>query len=119
MYISVSLIAGPIVHQIETFFSNNPKEIIVLLAKALPGRSGYFMQVLIVSTCIETLVELFRVVPTLQSAFRANLGLRLTLKERNQTIGILRPLSSIDKKYFRRCSLAISCISWSCLSIRP
>ena len=74
----------------------------MLLAKALPGRSGYFMQLLIVSTCIGTLVELFRVVPTLQSAFRANLGRRLTLKERNQTIGILRPLSSIDKIYFSR-----------------
>ena len=98
---SVSLISGSIVKQLETFI-NNPNEIIGLLAKALPGRSGYFMELMIVSTCVGTLVELFRIIPLLQSVFRANLGRRLTLKERSRAVGLLRPLSSVDKIYFSR-----------------
>jgi hypothetical protein len=68
----------------------------------IPGRSGYFMQLLMVSTCIGTLIELFRVVAIFQSFARANFGRRLTEKERNRTVGFLRPLSSVDKIYFSR-----------------
>ena len=49
-----------------------------------------------------SLIELFRVVPLVQSVFRANLGRRLTEKERKHSVGILRPLSSVDKVYFSR-----------------
>ena len=80
----------------------NPNEIIQLLANALPGQSGYFMQLLIVSTCMGSLIELFRVVPLVQSVFRANFGRRLTEKERMRSVGILRPLSTVDKVYFSR-----------------
>jgi hypothetical protein len=90
-----------VVQQLEAFI-NNPNQIIQLLAKALPGQSGYFMQLLIVSTCLGSLIELFRVVPLVQSVFRANLGRRLTEKERKHSVGILRPLSCVDKVYFSR-----------------
>jgi Calcium-dependent channel, 7TM region, putative phosphate len=83
-------------------YVNNPREILRFLALALPGRSGYFMQLLIVSTCLGTLIELFRVVAIFQSIARANFGRRLTEKQRSRTIGILRPLSCVDKIYFSR-----------------
>lgn len=82
--------------------AENPEELIHILARSLPGQSGYFMQLLIVSTCFGSLIELFRVVPLVQSVLRANLGQRLTQKERNRSVGILRPLSNIDKIYFSR-----------------
>jgi calcium permeable stress-gated cation channel len=82
--------------------AENPNQVIQILARALPGQSGYFMQLLIVSTCIGSLMELFRVVPLVQSVLRANLGRRLTQKERNRRVGILRPLSNVDKIYFSR-----------------
>jgi Calcium-dependent channel, 7TM region, putative phosphate len=90
-----------VVHELEALI-NNPNQIIQLMAKALPGQSGYFLQLLIVSTCMGSLIELFRVVPLVQSVLRANFGRRLTEKERRHSVGILRPLSTVDKVYFSR-----------------
>jgi len=60
------------------------------------------MQLLIVSTCVGTLVELFRVTPLVYSIGRAHIGRRLTEKERNQKVGPLKPLSFVAKIYFSR-----------------
>ena len=60
------------------------------------------MQLLIVSTCVGTLLELFRVVPLVYSIGRAHIGRRLTKKERNQKVGPLKPLSFVAKIYFSR-----------------
>ena len=54
------------------------------------------------STCVGPLLELFRVIALVQSVARANLGRRLTEKERNRKVGFLRPLSGVDKIYFSR-----------------
>lgn len=80
----------------------SPIEFIKLVAEALPKQSGYFTQIIIVSTCVGPLLELFRVTALVQSVARANLGRRLTEKERNITRGCLRPLSGVDKIYFSR-----------------
>ena len=98
---SVTLLSGSIVDKIGGIV-RSPIEFIKLVAEALPKQSGYFMQVLIVSTCVGPLVELFRVTALVQSVARANLGRRLTEKERNITVGMLRPLSGVDKIYFSR-----------------
>jgi hypothetical protein len=60
------------------------------------------MQLLIVSTCVGTLLELFRVVPLVYSIGRAHIGRRLTKKERDQEVGFLKPLSIVEKVYFSR-----------------
>jgi hypothetical protein len=60
------------------------------------------MQLLVVSTCVGTLVELFRVVPLLYSLGRTHIGRRLTEKERNQAVGLLKPLSIVDKIHYSR-----------------
>ena len=65
---------------------DSPKDFVALLGAALPEQSAFFMQLLIVSTCVGTLVELFRVTPLLYSIGRAHIGRRLTEKERNQKV---------------------------------
>jgi Calcium-dependent channel, 7TM region, putative phosphate len=80
----------------------SPKEFITLLATALPQQSVFFMQLLIVSTTVGTLNELFRVVPIFYSIVRAHIGRRLTEKERNEKVGMFRALSNVDKCYYSR-----------------
>lgn len=60
------------------------------------------MQLLIVSTTVGTLNELFRVVPIFYSIVRAHIGRRLTNKERNEKVGMFRALSNVDKCYYSR-----------------
>lgn len=98
---SVSLISGSVIKSIENIYSD-PGEFSKLLAKELPGRGAYFMSLLIVSTCVGTLLELFRAVPLIQSAIRAHIGRRLTEKERSQSVGPFKPLCIVDKIYFSR-----------------
>lgn len=80
----------------------NPAQLIDLLASHLPEQSAYFMSLLIVSTCVGTMVELLRIVPLSQFVGRLLIGRRLTEKERNQNCGILKPRSVVDKFYFSR-----------------
>lgn len=98
---SVSLISGSVVENISTFFSA-PLKFSRLLAEELPDRGAFFMSLLIVSTCVGTLIELFRVVPLCQSVVRACVGRRLTEKERCQKVGPFKPLCVVDKIYFSR-----------------
>jgi fumarate reductase subunit D len=95
------LLSGALIDNLSTIFQT-PVEFINLLAKDLLSRSGYFMQIIIVSSSLGMLMELYRVVPLFQSVLRANLGRRLTEKERNRKVGFLRPLSLPDKVYFSR-----------------
>jgi hypothetical protein len=95
------MISGSIIQQIAEIL-DNPQQFVKFLAEALPQQSSFFTQLLIVSTCLGTLVELFRVVPLSQGLARAFLGKRLTEKERNKVLGPLKPLSYVDKFYFSR-----------------
>lgn len=97
----VSLITGSIVQELSDLLES-PKEFIALLASALPQQSVFFMQLLIVSTTVGTLNELFRVVPVFYSIVRAHIGRRLTKKERNEKVGMFRALSNVDKCYYSR-----------------
>lgn len=98
---SVTLISESVVDKVGNVFKD-PKEFVALLSEELPARGVYFMQLLVASTCIGTLVELFRVVPLIQSAVRAHVGRRLTEKERKEQVGPFRPLCVVDKIYFSR-----------------
>jgi len=97
----VTLLSGTIFEELESILEN-PQNFIKFLAVELPKQSAYFIQLLIVSTCAGTLVELFRVVPVFQWFARSFIGRRLTEKERNQKCGPLHPLSLVYKFYFSR-----------------
>jgi Calcium-dependent channel, 7TM region, putative phosphate len=83
---------------------DNPHEFVQLLARNLPRQDAYFMQLLTVSTCIGSLLELSRVVPLFQAAVRTLLLGRndLTEKQKRQPIGPFLPLCVVDKIYFSR-----------------
>jgi len=97
----VSLVGGSLVPELSNIL-REPSAFVELLARALPEQSTYFMQLLMVSTCTGSLIELFRVVPLFQAAVRAHIGRRLTEKERNQAVGGMKPLAVVDKIYFSR-----------------
>jgi Calcium-dependent channel, 7TM region, putative phosphate len=97
----VTLLSGALIDNLSKIFET-PVEFVNLLAKDLLSCSGYFIQILIVSSSLGMLMELFRVFPLFQSVLRANLGQRLTEKERNCRMGFLRPLLVPDKVYFSR-----------------
>lgn len=100
---SVSLISGSVTvaDKIQAIFED-PHEFVRLLSKNLPTQDAYFMQLLTVSTCIGTLLELYRVVPLFLCAIRKMLGHNLTEKQRHQAIGPFKPLCVVDKIYFSR-----------------
>ena len=101
LHFSVSLISGSVVQELADILES-PADFIALLANTLPQQSVFFMQLLIVSTCLGTLNELFRVIPIFYSVVRAHIGWRLTEKELKQKAGMFRALSNVDKCYFSR-----------------
>jgi len=88
----VSAISGSIVAKLEEML-DSPKLIVELLAKSLPSRGTYFIQISFVSTVVQGGMELLRVVPVAMAILRSFIGPRLTEKERRTTYFGLRPLA--------------------------
>jgi hypothetical protein len=91
----VSAISGSISAELNNMIKN-PKEIVNLLANSLPAQSTYFIQIVLVSTFLGQGLELLRVKPLGKSWIRSLVGPTLTIKERNTSYLLLRPLSDPD-----------------------
>jgi len=89
----VTAISGSILDELSAMIKDSSL-IVDLLARTLPQQSTFFIQILIVDTCIFTMgVELLRVVPLVMALLRRFLGPKLTQKERETTWMGLRPLN--------------------------
>jgi hypothetical protein len=88
----VTAISGSILDELSAMLKDSSL-IIDLLAQSLPRQSTFFIQILIVDTCISLGVELLRVVPLTMALLRRCFGPRLTKKERETTWMGLRPLN--------------------------
>ena len=88
----VTTISGSIMDELSAML-NDTGRFVDLLAKSLPRQSTFFIQILIVDTCISMGVELLRVVPLVMALLRSMFGPRLTKKERETTWMGLRPLN--------------------------
>lgn len=99
---SVSLISGSVTEEIEKIVEN-PNEVIKLLAGSLPGQGAFFMELLIITTCVGSMIELFRVVPLFQAFVRRFFcGSRLTVQEKRRAVGMFKPVCVVDKFYYSR-----------------
>lgn len=87
----VTAIGGSIISELSAMIQQ-PQLIIDLLAKTLPSQSTFYIQILLVDTCLSMGVELLRVVPVALAAVRSCAGPRLTEKERSRAWAIFRPL---------------------------
>merc|ERR1712238_376263 len=76
-----------------TAMVENPTMIVSLLADSLPNRSTYFIQILLVSTCITLSIELLRVSAIATAAIRLFVGPKLTEEERQTTWMGIRPFA--------------------------
>jgi len=88
----VSAVSGSLISQL-TEMAKHPEMIVQLLANSLPNQSVYFIQILLVQTCINLSLELLRVYPIGTAILRSFVGPRLTEKDRRQTFMGLRPLA--------------------------
>jgi len=88
----VSAVSGSLISQI-TAMVENPTMIVSLLADSLPNRSTYFIQILLVGTCISLSVELLRVSAIATAAVRLFVGPKLTEEERQTTWMGIRPFA--------------------------
>ena len=88
----VTAISGSILDELSAMLKDSGL-IVDLLAQSLPRQSTFFIQILIVDTCISMGVELLRVIPLAMAFLRTMFGPRLTKKERETTWKGLRPLN--------------------------
>lgn len=88
----VSAVSGSLVSEISAIV-NNPSEIVTLLANSLPNRSSFFIQILLVDTCVGLSLELLRITPVATAFARSILGPKLTEEERRTTWCGLRPFA--------------------------
>lgn len=79
-----------------------PIELFQVMAKELPGKVYAFISSMMVTTCIGTVVELFRVVPLIYAFFRLFFGRRLTKKERAMSCGPFKPFGIVDKVIYSK-----------------
>jgi calcium permeable stress-gated cation channel len=88
----VTALSGSIMDELSAMLKDSSL-IIDLLAQSLPRQSTFFIQILVVDTCISMGVELLRVVPLVMALIRRFVGPRLTQKERKTTWMGIRPLN--------------------------
>ena len=88
----VSAISGSLMQAISDII-DDWTEIIDLLANSLPAQSTYFHQIALVTTTMNTVFELPRLVAIITSFIRSKVGPNLTEKERNRIFMGLRPMS--------------------------
>ena len=88
----VSSISGGIVSELSNM-AQQPYLIVEFLANSLPSRSTFYIQILLVDTCINMGFELLRVTPICMAVIRGLLGPNLTDKERETTWMGLSPLA--------------------------
>jgi hypothetical protein len=88
----VSAISGGIVSSLSNIVQE-PALAVDLLANSLPTQSTFFIQVLLVDTCVSMSVELLRVSAVASAVIRSQVGPKLTQKERETTFMGIRPLA--------------------------
>lgn len=88
----MSTLSGSITSELNNI-ANDPAKLVDLLAGSLPGQSTYFMQLLLVRTCLGQGLELCRVIPLIIAGIRGRVGPNLTEKERNSVFFGLKPLA--------------------------
>uniref|UniRef100_A0A7S2Y2R3 CSC1/OSCA1-like 7TM region domain-containing protein n=2 Tax=Entomoneis paludosa TaxID=265537 RepID=A0A7S2Y2R3_9STRA len=88
----VSAISGSIFQAISDII-DDWTEIIDLLANALPAQGTYFMQIILVTTTLNMVFELPRLVAVVMAFLRKYLGPNLTEKERSKAFMGLRAMS--------------------------
>jgi len=88
----VSAVSGSLISQL-TLMAKHPEMVVQLLADSLPNQSVYFIQILLVQTCINLSLELLRVSAIATAFLRSFVGPKLTEKERRQTFMGIRPFA--------------------------
>eukprot|EP00339_Tiarina_fusa_P008824 CAMPEP_0117054938 /NCGR_PEP_ID=MMETSP0472-20121206/38072_1 /TAXON_ID=693140 ORGANISM="Tiarina fusus, Strain LIS" /NCGR_SAMPLE_ID=MMETSP0472 /ASSEMBLY_ACC=CAM_ASM_000603 /LENGTH=882 /DNA_ID=CAMNT_0004770715 /DNA_START=137 /DNA_END=2785 /DNA_ORIENTATION=- len=98
----VSAISGGLLGALSNIVKE-PGLAIDLLADSLPTQSTFFIQILLVDTCVSMSMELLRVTAVGMAVVRSQVGPRLTQKERETTFLGIRPLA--DPLEFEHASL--------------
>lgn len=73
--------------------ATDPTQIVSLLANSLPNRSSFFIQILLVNTCVGLSSELLRITPIALAFARTLVGPKLTEEERRTTWNGIRPFA--------------------------
>ena len=94
----VSAIAGSLTKSLQCILDDWTQGI-DFLASALPGQATFYVQLLLIRTCIGQGIELLRIVPIVIATVRSKVGPNLTDKERNSTWMGLRPFA--DPTFFQ------------------
>jgi len=97
----VNLVSSSVINELGEIVQE-PVKLFELLADTLPGKASFYIKSMMVTTCISSLMELFRVVPLIQAFFRRHLGRRLTKKERALSSGPFHPISVVNKMVYSR-----------------
>lgn len=87
----VSAISGSITAELANIL-DNPEDIVVLLGNSLTTQSSYFIQIVLVFTCMVQGLDLLRVGHIGLSILRRFVGPRLTAKERRKSWKFVRSL---------------------------
>eukprot|EP00536_Pseudo-nitzschia_multiseries_P006000 jgi/Psemu1/239012/estExt_Genewise1.C_1230035 len=88
----VNAISGSIISELSEIVKDS-SAIVSLLANSLPNRSAFFIQIMLVQTCVTLGPELLRVTPVAIAIARSLVGPKLTEDERRTTWMGLRPLA--------------------------
>mmetsp|Transcript_46447 Transcript_46447/g.90721 ORF Transcript_46447/g.90721 Transcript_46447/m.90721 type:complete len:921 (+) Transcript_46447:28-2790(+) len=87
----VKMISSSVLAELQLMI-NYPREIVDLLARAVPDQSSSFMQYVLVQTFVYLGTEILRLRPILFAWIRSRMGPNLTEKERAQQWLLFRPL---------------------------